>query len=106
VPRFDSVLRPGIELVLSFPDADLHLVVNAAGQVSAQDARGRRGRPPEGVRAGAGRTVELAIPLRCLEPAGGVTLALALRDSSGADFRSWSARLTPPGVARPGQWRA
>ena len=108
VPRQGRTLPPGTELLFSFPDADLHLVVGADGCVEARDPRGQPARLPDGCRAGVGRTVELQVPLAALaaEEAQHVRLSLALRDATGADFRGWTAWLTGPGVVRSGSWRA
>jgi alpha-amylase/alpha-mannosidase (GH57 family) len=108
VPKEGRILLPGTELLFSFPDADLHLVVGAAGCVEARDPRGQPARLPDGCRAGVGRTVELKVPLAALAAAGAqhVRLSLALRDATGGDFRGWTAWLTGPGVVRPANWRA
>jgi alpha-amylase/alpha-mannosidase (GH57 family) len=100
VPKAGRALVPGTELVFSFPDADLHLVVPVRTATEA--------RLPDGCRAVVGRTVELQVPLASLGALGKVQvpLSLALRDVAGADFRSWTATLTGPGVTRPGHWRA
>ena len=108
VPKAGRTLVAGTELVFSFPDADLHLVVGISACIEARDGRGQPARLPDGCRAVVGRTVELQVPLAPLGALGKVhvRLALALRDAAGADFRSWTATLTGPGVVRPGHWRA
>ena len=91
-----------------FPTRDLHLVVGAIRPASkpGMDAGNRRDCPTAAVPAWAARW-----NCRSRWPRSGageshVRLALALRDAAGADFRSWTATLTGPGVVRPGHWRA
>jgi alpha-amylase/alpha-mannosidase (GH57 family) len=102
------VLGPGDALVFSFPDVELHLAVEASGEVRAEDGRGKTLRTPAGCRAGAGPNVEVQVPLAALGgPAvAGITLTLAQRDGAGAAVQCWTALLTGPGHLRPRDWRA
>jgi hypothetical protein len=104
----EPILAPGSELVVSFPTVNLHLVVGASGHVEARDGLGKPARTPPGCRAAAGRSVELQVPLVAIKADGDapVQLSLALRDTSGADFRGWTASLTGPHAARARDWRA
>ena len=108
VPKEGRTLLPETELVFSFPDADLHLVVGASGCIEARDGRGQPARCRTAAAPAWTATVELQVPLAALAAAGGqhVRLSLALRDATGADFRGWTASLTGPGVVRSGHWRA
>jgi alpha-amylase/alpha-mannosidase (GH57 family) len=102
------VLAHGSALVFSFPDVGVHLAVEAAGQIRAEDGRGKTLRTPSGCRAATGRSVELQIPLAALggHTVAGLTLSLAQRDGKGVAVRSWTALLTGPGHLRLRDWRA
>ena len=98
----------GQAVVVTFPGAQrLQLVVDAAGNLSAERAPGNPVAPPEGCRAAMGSTMELQVPLKVLQTDtnGQIPIVVSLR-SSAAIAAGWSAAIAGPQPVKTRRWRA